>query len=103
MNRYLYGATKGLSLDSIAKPVWAPAKFIGGLPWLQNSSARIVSGELLLCLTHTIEGGTAILRDSIDKGRHLICTHVATAPFQHTWTLDGRYMVPDVMTHRILE
>lgn len=79
MNRHLYGASKGLSLDSLAQPC-SVRSWVGEPLWLQSPSARIIEDELFLRVTHTIQGTSASVRDGIEGGRYCICMHVATGP-----------------------
>ncbi|KAL7940716.1 hypothetical protein V8C42DRAFT_356080 [Trichoderma barbatum] len=77
MNRHLYDSPKGLPLESLAYPTFMTS-WGGGTLWQQNPSAKIIGDELFLCITHTLAGAAATLRDAIDEGRHGICMHVAT-------------------------
>lgn len=79
MNRHFYGSSKGLPLESLAKPAYVRS-LSGQLLWLQSPYARIISDELFLRITHTIEGRSATLRASIDNGWYCICMHVSTDP-----------------------
>ncbi|GAB1314703.1 F-box domain-containing protein [Madurella fahalii] len=98
MNRHLYGAPKGLSLESLAKPTRARS-WAGGPLWLQCPSARIIGDELFLRVTHTLEGTAATLRDAIDEGRYCICMHVATDPVDFVRrSRDGLYRIPELET-----
>jgi hypothetical protein len=77
MNLHLHGAPHGLSLESLALPVWVYSWSAGPL-WRQTPSARVLGDELFLCITHTLEGRASTLQDAIDIGRYKICKLVPT-------------------------
>lgn len=52
----------------------------GGPLWQETPVPKIIGDELFLCITHTLAGEAATLRDAIDEGRHGICMHIATDP-----------------------
>ena len=79
MNRHLYGSPNGLPLDSLVRPTWAGSWEHGPL-WTQDPSARIYQDQLILRVTHALEGRATTVRVAIDKGRYGICMHVATDP-----------------------
>lgn len=96
MNRHLYGFPKGLPLESLERPTLV-ASWGGGPFWRETPSARIIGDELFLCITHTLEGEAATLRDAIDEGRHGICMHIATDPVD-LWSTHRRdvYRIPEL-------
>ncbi|UKZ77964.1 hypothetical protein TrVFT333_005698 [Trichoderma virens FT-333] len=81
MNRHFYGSPKGLPLESIPHSAVA-ANEDGRPPWQQMISARIVGNELFLCITHSLTGRAATLRNVIDKGQSGICQHLAWGRFR---------------------
>ncbi|EHK16481.1 uncharacterized protein TRIVIDRAFT_206095 [Trichoderma virens Gv29-8] len=81
MNRHFYGSPKGLPLESIPHSAVA-ANEDGRPPWQQTISARIVGDELFLCITHSLTGRAATLRNVIDKGQSGICQHLAWGRFR---------------------
>lgn len=97
MNRHLYGFPKGLPLESLECPTIV-ASWGGGLLWRETPSSRIIGDELFLCITHTLAGEAATLRDAIDEGRHGICMHVATDPVD-LWSTHRKdvYRMPELM------
>ena len=96
MNRHLYGFPKGLPLESLERPTLVTS-WGGGPFWRETPSARIIGDELFLCITHTLEGEAATLRDAIDEGRHGICMHIATDPVD-LWSTHRRdvYRIPEL-------
>ncbi|EHK42022.1 hypothetical protein TRIATDRAFT_31330 [Trichoderma atroviride IMI 206040] len=96
MNRHLHGSPKGLPLKSLQHPTLV-ASWGDGPLWLETPSPRIIGDELFLCITHTLAGEAATLRDAIDEGRHGICMHVATDPVD-LWNTHRRdvYRMPEL-------
>jgi hypothetical protein len=79
MNRHRYGAPKGLPLPEREIVHWAK-NWASGPWWEQKRAARIVDGELILCMTHTLEGRRHKVRDAFNKNNHRLCHHTSTHP-----------------------
>ncbi|KAK3310041.1 uncharacterized protein B0T15DRAFT_481537 [Chaetomium strumarium] len=85
MNRYFFGPSKGLPLESFS--VEASSTTLvpwqgKWLPWEERWSARIVQDELFLSATRTLSGAgwtDDSLRAAIDHEERHICGHIRTS------------------------
>lgn len=83
MMRHLYGTPRGLPLDILSRSFWA-GRWSAELTWLQKATPKILNcgggGQLMLLITHTLEGRAGRMRRYLNSHRHYICMHVTTEP-----------------------